>query len=188
MTAPSGKEGKKQADRRTNQAVRQENMRYNQMMYGPTAGEGRPAARKSAYGAAYLGHPKFQALLTAFRKGVAAQFDITDKGKVLTIATDGSQISFAGRVLFYSRPLNRHEDNLLLDREAVVQGQGLEPLVHLVFAVIRAFPELEAPPLTYLNREFQLGLEPLEAGIPTQGPNLLLGAYKHSKVQERARG
>ena len=59
--------------------------------------------------------------------------------------------------------------------------------VLLVFAVVRALPELGAPPFSYQARQFFLGAETLEAGIPTQGPNLLLGSFKHSKVVEKGR-
>lgn len=185
MTATPGKSPKKAKEKKQTPAERQEAMRYNRMMYGPTAGEFRPAARKVAYGSAYLQHPKFQDLMTAFKKGLSYRFEVTDKGKLCPIATDGSHISFDGRVLFYSRPANRFEEHLLLDRTVAVQGQSYEALVHLVFAVIRSLPELEAPPLAYLNRQFHLGAETLEEGIPAQGPNLLIGSFRHSKVQEK---
>jgi hypothetical protein len=186
MTTP-GKAPKKPKEKRQTPAERQEAMRYNHMMYGPTAGELRPAAKKVNYGGAYLSHPKFQNLITALKKGTTFSFDVTDKGKVCAIATDGAHITFDGRVIFYSRALNKHEDNLLLDREVTVQLQTLDALVHLVFAVVRALPELGAPPFSYQARQFFLGAETLEAGIPTQGPNLLLGSFKHSKVIEKPR-
>ncbi len=186
MTATPGKP-KKVKEKRQSPEERLEALRYNHMMYGPTAGELRPAAKKINYGSSYLQHPKFQSLMTAFKKGTAFQFDVTDKGKVLAIATDGSHISFDGRIIFYSRPSNRHEEHLLLDRSAAVQYQTLDALVHLVFAVLRSLPELGGPQLVYMSRQFYLGAETLEAGIAEQGPNLLMGSFKHSKALEKPR-
>ena len=187
MTATPGKAPKKVKEKRQSAAERQEALRYNHMMYGPTAGELRSAAKKINYGAAYLSHPKFQSLMAAFKKGTSFQFDVTDKGKTLTIATDGSNISFDGKTIYYSRPVNRYEENLLLDRTATTQHQTVDALVHLVFAVLRSLPELGAPPFYYLSRQFYLGTETLEAGIAEQGPNLLIGSFRHSKVHEPTR-
>jgi hypothetical protein len=187
MTATPGKAPKKEKVKRQSPEERLEALRYNHMMYGPTAGEFRPPAKKINYGASYLSHPKFQSLMMSFKKGTAYQFDVTDKGKVCTISTDGAHISFNGKTIYYSRPLNRHEDNLLLDRAATVQFQTTDALVHLVFAVLRSFPEFGTPPFYYSNHQFYQGVETLEAAAAEQGPNLLIGSFKHQKVQEKGR-
>ena len=187
MTSQPEKAPKKDKPKKQTPEQRQELMRYNRMMYGPTAREMKPAAKKVHYGSAYLGHPKFQSLMAAFRKGTAFKFEVTDKGKTYVIATDGTDLSFNGRTIFYSRPMNKYEDHLLLDRVSLTQYQTTEALIHLAFAVLRSFPELAGHQLAYMQHEFYYGSEPLEAGIPTGGPNLLLGSYRHSKVQERAR-
>jgi hypothetical protein len=187
MTTTPGKAPKKIKEKKQSPAERLEAMRYNHMMYGPTAGEMRPAAKKSNYGSSYLTHPKFQSLVTAFKKGIAFKFDVTDKGKVYTISTDESHISFDGKVIFYSRPLNKYEDNLLLDRASAAQYQATEALVHLAFAVLRSFSELGTPQLSYLQNQFYYGNETLETGIAEQGPNLLIGAYKHNKAPEKTK-
>jgi hypothetical protein len=187
MTAAPSKAPKKVKEKKQSPEERLQALRYNHMMYGPTAGEMRPAPKKVNYGAAYLSHPKFQSLMTAFKKGVAFQFDVTEKGKVYAIATDGSHISFDGKIIYYSRPLNKHEDNLLLDRAATVQYQTTDALVHLAFAVIRSFSELGTHLMSYMNHQFYYGAETLESGIAEHGPNLLIGSYKHSKAIEKAR-
>jgi hypothetical protein len=187
MTAAQGKVPKKEKEKRQTPEERLEALRYNHMMYGPTAGEVRPAAKKINYGAPYLQHPKFQSLMAAFKKGTAYQFDVNDKGKVCTISTDGSHISFDGKIIYYSRPLNKHEENLLLDRAATIQYQGTDALVHLVFAVVRSLSELGTHQLSFMNHQFYYGIETLETGIAEQGPNLLIGSFKHQKVQEKAK-
>lgn len=187
MAATPGKAPKKEKEKRQTPEERLEALRYNRMMYGPTAGEARPVSKKVNLGASYLKHPKFQGLMAAFLKGASYQFDVTDKGKAYVISTDGSQILFDGKMIYYSRASNRHEDHLLMDRAAVVQLQTLDALVHLVVAVLRALPELGAPSLSYLNKQFYLGAEPLESSIEEQGPNLLMGSYTHKKAQEKAR-
>lgn len=187
MTAAPGKAPKKEKEKKQTPEERLQALRYNHMMYGPTAGEMRPAAKKVNYGTAYLNHPKFQGLLAAFRKGTPFRFDVTDKGKSYTVATEDSHITFDGKVIYYSRHLNKYEDNLLLDRASTVHYQGIEAFVHLAFAVLRSFPDLEAPPLSYLQGQFYLGSETLDAGMAEQGPNLLLGSFKHSKVPEKPR-
>ena len=187
MTATPGKAPKKVKEKRQSPEERLEALRYNHMMYGPTAGEMRPVSKKMNYGASYLKHPKFQGLMTAFKKGTAYQFDVTDKGKVFTISTDGSHISFDGKIIYYSRPLNKHEDNLLLDRTATIQYQTTDALIHLIFAVLRSFSELGTPQLFFMNHQFYYGSETLETGVAEQGPNLLIGSYKHTKAQEKAR-
>jgi hypothetical protein len=174
------KKAKKQTE-----AERLAALRYNHMLYGPTAGELRPVLKKIEYGASYLKHPKFQSLMAAFKKGATFDFNVTDKERVLNISTAESNLSFDGKILFYSRPLNRHEDNLLLDKNTAVYYQRIEAFVHFLFAVLKFFPELEAPPLSYLNHELILGPESLEAGIAEQGPNLLLGSFTHNHFQER---
>lgn len=186
MTTPTGKSPKK--ERPQTPAERQEALRYNQMMYGPTAGERRPSAKRLIYGTPYLQHPKFQSLMASFKKGTAFQFEVTDKGRTLAIATDGAHITFDGRVLFYSRPSNRFEEHLLLDRSVALHYQTLEAMAHLVFAVLRSLPELDGPQLSYLNKQFLLGAEALDAGLAEQGPNLMLGSFRHAKVQGRKQG
>ncbi len=187
MTATTGKAPKKVKEKRQTPAERAEALRYNHMMYGPTAGEVRPAAKKVNLGGSYLQHPKFQSLMAAFKKGTAYQFNVTDKGKSYTISTDGMQILFDGKTIYYSRPLNKHEDNLLLDRVVTIQYQAIDALVHLAVAVLRALPELGAPQLSYLDHQFYYGIDTLEAGVAEQGPNLLVGSFKHQRAQERAR-
>jgi hypothetical protein len=187
MTAAPGKTPKKEKVRGQTPEQRLEALRYNQMMYGPTAGEARPAARKQNLGASYLKHPKFQSLMAAFKKGTAFQFEVTDKGKAYTVATDGTQILFGGRTLYYSRPLNRHEDNLLLDRTSAIAFQTTDALVHLAVAVLRSLPELGTHQLSHLNQQFYYGAEPLESSLAELGPNLLIGSFRHQKVVEKGR-
>jgi hypothetical protein len=187
MTSTSGKAPKKVKEKRQTPEERLAALRYNHMMYGPTAGEVRPTPKKVNLGGVYLNHPKFQALMTAFKKGTAYQFDVTDKGKVYTISTDGSQILFDGKTLYYSRTSNRHEDHLLLDRSVAVQYQNIDSLVHLAVAVLRSLSELGTPQLGFMNHEFVYGAESLESGIAAQGPNLLIGSFKHQKVLEKPR-
>jgi hypothetical protein len=185
MTASPGKAPNKEKEKKQTAEERLAAMRYNHMLYGPTAGEMRPVAKKVDYGASYLKHPKFLGLMAAFKKGAAFEFNVTDKGKVCTIATQESHISFDGKIIYYSRPLNRHEDNLLLDRTTTIQFQRIDAFVHFVFAVLRSFPELGTPKLSYLRHQFHHGAEPLEDGVAAQGPNLLIGSYKHNNVQEK---
>ena len=187
MTATPGKAPKKEKVKRQSPEERLEAMRYNHMMYGPTAGEVRSTAKKVNYGASYLNHLKFQSLMTALKNGSTYKFDVIDKGKVCTISTDGSHISFNNKIIYYSRSLNRYEDNLLLDKTSTVQFQTTDALVHLVFAVLRSLPELGAPPFYYMNHQFYQGAETLEASVAEQGPNLLIGSFKHTKVQEKTR-
>lgn len=174
----SAKAPKKEKAKKQTPEERQAALRYNHMMYGPTAGEFRPPAKKVNYGAAYLDHPKFQGLMAAFKKGTAFKFDVTAKDKTLTIATDGEHIAFDGKTVFYSRPSNRHEDHLLMDRVTTVQYQTTDALVHLVFAVLRTFPELASHTLSYRHNQFFWDAETLEAGVVEHGPNLLIGSFK----------
>jgi len=185
MSATSDKAPKKAKGQ--SPEARQEALRYNQMMYGPTAREVRPVSKKVNLGSPYLKDPKFLSLMAAFKKGTAFEFKVNDKGRIYPIATDGTHITFDGKAIYYSRPLNRHEENLLMDRSVVVQYQATEALVHLVAAVLRHLPELEAAPLMVLNREVYYGPQSLEAGIAESGPNLLIGAFKHQKAAERSR-
>jgi len=187
MAEIPGKAPKKVKEKKQTPQERQEALRYNHMMYGPTDGEQKLTPRKVDYGAPYLKHPKFQSLMKAFKNGTAFKFEITANEKLSTIATDGSQISVNGKMIFYSRPLNKYEDNLLIDRAAAVQFQAMDAIVHLVFAVLRSFPELEEGQLIYQRHQFYHGLETLDGGPAGEGPNLLLGAYKHTKVHERIR-
>jgi hypothetical protein len=185
MTQTSAKVPKKVKEKKQTPEERLEAMRYNHMMYGPTPGEMKPAVKKVDYGASYLKHPKFQSLMTAFRKGTAFKFEVTVKDHVCSIATDGSSLSFEGKVIFYARSLNKHEDNLLLDRAAMVQYQNNDALVHLAFAILRTFPELETPQLTYLHHQFYWGVETLDSAAADLGPNLLVGSFKHSKALDK---
>lgn len=187
MAAEPGKPPKKPKEKRQTPEERQKALEYNRMMYGPTAGEVRPTVKKVQHGSAYLQHPKFQSLITAFRKGLAYRFEVTDKGRTYAIATAESQIAFDGKVLYYARPSNRHEDHLLLDRSVAIQYQTTDALVHLVFAVLRSFPELEAPPLTCLNHQFYLGAETLDTDLERQGANLLMGSFKHQRAVEKGK-
>jgi hypothetical protein len=125
--------------------------------------------------------------MAAFKKGASFRFDVTDKGKVYTIATDGSAISFDGRTIYYSRPLSRYEDHLLMDRAVMMQYQNTEALVHLAFAVLRSLPELGTLQLSYVKRQFYYGPETLDTGITQQGSNLLIGTYRHGRLQEKAK-
>lgn len=177
MTA-SAKVPKKEKAKKQTPEERQAALQYNHMMYGPTAGEFRAAAKRVNYGSAYLEHPKFQGLMAAFKKSTAFKFDVTVKDKTLTIATEGEHITFDGKTVFYSRPSNRHEDHLLLDRLTLVQYQASDALVHLVFAVLRTFPELASHTLSYRHSQFYWDAETLEAGVVDHGPNLLVGSFK----------
>jgi len=185
MTTAAGKEPKKKKDRKQTPEERLAALHYNHMMYGPTPNELRPAGKRTDYGASYLHHPKFQSLMTAFKQGTKFEFNVSDKGKTYAIATQEAHILFDGKIIYYSRPLNRYENNLLMDRAAVVQYQGKEALVHLVFAVLHSFPELEAPPLSYLHNQFYLGAETLDTGIAQQGSNLLMGSFRNLKALEK---
>ena len=185
MTTTPGTAPKKVKEKKQTPAERQALMQWNHMMYGPTAKEARPVAKKVNFGASYLTHPKFQALMTALVKGAHYKFDVTDKAKTYTISTDGDHISFDGKVIFYTRPMNRYEDHLLLDRAVAVQYQNVDALVHLVFAVLRHFPDLGAPKLVFLNHQFYYGADTLETGVAEQGANLLLGSYRHNKVSDK---
>jgi hypothetical protein len=187
MTAPAEKAPKKEKVKRQTPEERLAALRYNHMMYGPTANEMRPVSKKINLGTPYLNHPKFLSLMTAFKKGTTFQFDVTDKGKVYTVSTDGTQITFDGRTIYYSRPSNRHEDLLLLDRVSTIQYQSVDALVHLAVAVLRSLPELGTPQLYFVNQQFYYGKEALEAGIAEHGPNLMIGPYKHAKNPEKAR-
>lgn len=178
MTTAPGKAPKKQKAKSQTAEERLEAMRYNHIMYGPTANERRTVAKKVDFGAAYIQHPKFQSLMTAFKSGLKFQFSVTNKGKSYNVSTDGIHIFFDEKVLYYSRALNKFERNLLLDRTVMLQFKGNDAFVHLAFAVIRSLPELGSPQLSFRNNEFYFGLEELGAGIPVQGPNLMIGAYK----------
>jgi hypothetical protein len=166
---------------------RLEHMQYNHLMYGRTRTEMKLVPKPVDYGASYLKHPKFQALMTAFRKGTAFSFEVKANGAATTIATDESQITFGGKELFYSRPLNRYEENLFLNRTNAVRLQESDPAVHLVFAVLRSFPELEHHGLLFLYHKFYQGNESLDSSPTGEGTNLLIGPFQHSKVTERPR-
>jgi len=185
MTEKTVKAPKKEKEKRQTPEERLEAMRYNHMMYGPTEGELKLAPKKIDYGVTYLKHPKFQSLITAFKKGTAFKFEVTVADKSFAIATDGAHLSFNDKVIFYSRPLNRYEENLLMDKAALVQYQGNDALVHLAFAILRSFPELGAPQLQYHHKKFYWGPEALEAAAAEAGSNLLVGPFKTGKVQEK---
>lgn len=187
MTADAPKPAKKEKEKRQTPEERLEALRYNHMMYGPTENELKHAPKKVDYGAPYLKHPKFQSLMAAFRKGAAFSFDVTAGGKTCSVATEDSQISFNGKTLFYARSLNRFEDNLLLDRSTALQQQTNDVLIHLVFAVLRHFPELGPVPLTYLHKKFFLGPDPLDSVGDEHASNLMLGSFKHTKFVEKPR-
>ena len=184
MSTTSGKAPKKEKVKKQTAAERLEGLRYIHMMYGPTAGEGKLVARKINLGASYLSHPKFQELMTAFKKGDKSQFNVTDKGKSYTISTDGTHILFDGKIIYYSRPLNKYEDNLLMDRVSMIQYQTTDALIHLAVAILRSLPELGTPQLTHVNHKFYYGPESLDSSVAEQGPNLLIGSFRHKKVQE----
>jgi len=188
MTPSPAKPAKKEKVRRQTPEELQENLRYNRMMYGPTAGEKRPLVKKVDYGAPYLKHPKFQALMEAFKKGTAYEFQVTDKTKSYAVTTDGTDICFGSKVIYYSRSLNKYESHLLLDRAAAMQFQGIDAFVHLVIAVQRSLPELDAPALNFVNSTFFCGSDSFETGIAATGPNLLLGAYRNAKAKEKGKG
>jgi hypothetical protein len=187
MTGNSDKAPKKVKERKQSPQERLEAMRYNHMMYGPTEGELKLNPKKVDFGASFLKHPKFQSLMTAFKNGTAFKFDITASGKISTIDTDGSHISFDGKVLFYSRALNKYEDNLLLDRGSAVQLQTTDAVVHLLFAVLRSLPELGEPQFSYLHHKLYHGTGSLETSSTEQGSNVLVGPYKHNKTHEKIR-
>jgi hypothetical protein len=187
MTEKTVKAPKKEKEKRQTPEERLEALRYNHMMYGPTEGELKHAQKKIDYGVTYLKHPKFQSLMTAFKKGTTFQFEVTVAGKTCTIATDGAHITFNGKTIFYSRNLNRHEDNLLLDKASMVQFQTNDALIHLAFAVLRSFQEMGTPPLSYLHKKFYWGPEALEEGAAELGSNLLVGSFKHAKVVDKPR-
>jgi hypothetical protein len=184
MTPPSAKPPKKEKARKQTAEERLEGLRYIHMMYGPTAGEPKLVSRKTNLGAAYMAHPKFLSLMTAFKKGESFQFSVTDKGKNYVISTDGTHILFDGKIIYYSRPLNKYEDNLLMDRVATMQYQTTEALIHLTAAVLRSLPELGPPKISYVNHKLYYGSESLEAAAAEQGPNFLIGSFRHKKVQE----
>ncbi len=185
MTLNPEKAPKKVKDKKQAPEERLEALRYNHMMYGRTEGEMTLKPRKVDYGASFLKHPKFQSLMSAFKNGTAFKFDITIGDKQFSIATDGSHISYDGKVLYYSRPLNKFEDNLLLDRTTAIKLQNTEAAVHLVFATLRSLPDLADHRLTYQHREFYHGAETLEAIAEDQGSNLLLGCFRHNKAKAR---
>jgi len=178
MAAAPGKTPKKERVKAQTPEERQAALRYNRMMYGPKSGESRLVIKKIDFGAAYITHPKFQNLMTAFKSGSEYQFSVTDKDKSYTISTKESQILFDNKVIYYSRDLNRFERNLLIDKIVMIQFQAIEAFAHLAFAVIRSLPELGAPKLSYKNNEFLYDTEGLAVGIAEQGPNLLVGPYK----------
>jgi hypothetical protein len=185
MSGTSEKAPRKPKEKKEPPPDMTESIRYSRIMYGRTTTELKLIPKRVDYGALYLRHPKFQNLMAAFRKGSAAQFDVTAGDSAFTIATDGTSISYQGKVLFYTRPLNRYEDNLFLDREAAVLFQAREPAVHLVFAVLRSFPELADSEIHYQYHKLFRGDESLESVPAGPGTNLLLGAYRNARPKEK---
>lgn len=184
MSDLPGKTPKKVKERRSQPPDMTKSVNYSQMMYGWTENERRMLPKRVDYGASYLKHPKFQNLMTAFKKGQTFAFDVITGGDTCSIATDGTQITFKGRTLFYTRSLSKHEDNLFLDRQGAVQLQTQEAAVHLVFAVLRSLPELGETGIRYHNKKFWLGMETLETDSSDLGTNLLLGSYQHMKPKD----
>lgn len=188
MSETTPKPPKKEKERRQTPEERQQALRYNHMMYGLTANEKMRSPRKVDYGAPYLAAPKFQALIAAFKKASVGSFEVTQGGRSHSVTTEEGQISFNGKVFCYTRHLNRFEDNLLVDLNAALQFEESEVFVHLLFAILRSFPELGAPRLVYGNRTFYLDGETLKTAIQTVGPNLLMGSFPHGRVvQPKAR-
>ena len=187
MAEATKKAAKKVKEVKQTPEARLEAMRYNHMMYGPTEGELKLAPKKVNYGASYLKHPKFQSLVTAFRNGNAFKFDILTDGKLITIGTDGTHLQYDGRTLFYTRPMNKHEDNLFLDRATAIQVQSQDAAVHLTFAVLRSFPELGEPELTYQHHKFYNNTGALEFDTSDQTTNLMLGPIKSHKTPEKVK-
>ena len=185
MAELTKKAPKKEKEKRQTPEERLEAMRYNHMMYGPTEGETKLMPKKVNYGAPYLKHPKFQSLLTAFKNGTEFKFDIITDGKLISIATDGNHIRFDGKTIFYSRQLNKHEDNLFLDWSGAIQHQPVDAAVHLVFAVLRSFPAPGAPDLTYQHHKFFLGTDMLEFDTDEQTGNLLIGPFSSNKSHKK---
>ena len=178
MTIAPEKTPKKEKAKRQSPEERKEALRWNHMMYGPTAGEIRPVIKKIDFGASYLSHPKFQSLMTAFKSGSEFQFNVTHKEKTHIISTDGSHIFFDNKIIYYSRRLNKFENHLLVDRSTMRQHQTVEPFIHLAFAVIRSLPELGTQPFSYRNNEFSFSDEGLGMASHEQSPNLMVGVYK----------
>ena len=183
MTSTAEKAPKKIKEKKQTPEERLEALRYNHMMYGRTEGELRLKPKKVDYGASFLKHPKFQSLLAAFKNGASFKFDIAMNGKSFCIASNGPDITYDGKLLFYSRPLNRYEDHLLLDRSTAIKLQTVDPAVHLVFAILRSLPDLADHQLVYQNHEFYHDGISLDAISETQGSNLLLGSFRHTKVK-----
>jgi hypothetical protein len=187
MDAPQDKPAKPAKERRQTPEEKLEALRYNQLMYGRTSTERKLQPKRVDYGASFLKHPKFQELITAFRKGAAARFEVRADGDAFTVATDGSQITFNDKVLFYGRNAGKQVDHLYLERASAVQLQGNEVAVHLVFAVLRSFQELGEHGLIYLYHKFYQGPESLDSGPGGPGTNLDLGTFKHNRPHERFR-
>lgn len=185
MADSPAKPPKKEKPRRQTEAERQAMLAYHRTMYGPTSGEQRTVVKKVDWGAPYLQHPKFLMLVDAFRHGRAFEFTVTDKGRGFTVATDGGLLRFDGAVVFYSRPINRYESSLLMDRGAALRFQEVESFAHLALAVLRSFPELGPLRLKMVNKEFWWDAERLEAGIAAHGPNLLVGDFRHATPKEK---
>jgi hypothetical protein len=181
------KPGKAPKERKQTAEERLAALRYNQLMYGRTTTERKLQPKRVDYGASFLKHPKFQELVGAFRKGAADRFEVRSEGGDCTVATDAGQITFNGKVLFYSRPSGKQVDHLYLERASAVQLQGNEVAVHLVFAVLRSFQELGEHGLLYLYHKFYQGPESLDSGPSGPGTNLDLGTYKHNRPHERTR-
>jgi hypothetical protein len=185
MADSPAKSPKKEKPRRQTEAERRAMLDYHRTMYGPTSGEHRAVVKKVDWGAPYLQHPKFLALVEAFRHGKSYEFSVTDKGRTYAVSTEGGHLRFGGAVVFYSRPINKYESSLLMDRSEALRFQEVESFAHLALAVVRSFPELGPVRLRVSNKEFWWDTERLEAGIAAQGPNLLLGDFRHATPKEK---
>ncbi len=185
MADSPAKPAKKEKPKRQTEAERQAMLAYHRTMYGPTSGEPRAVVKKVDWGAPYLQHPKFLALVEAFRHGKSFEFNVTDKGRTYAVSTEGGHLRFGGAVVFYSRPINKYESSLLMDRAEALRFQEVESFAHLALAVVRSFPELGPVRLRVSNKEFWWDTERLEAGIAAQGPNLLLGDFRHATPKEK---
>jgi hypothetical protein len=158
---------------------------YNKLMYGPLGCEQKRLAPKVNYGAGFQGSEKFKALISAFKNNTSYKFEVKIQDKNYVVATDGIHISFDNIVVCYSRPSNRFEDLLLLDRNSLIQHNNTVGVIHLVFGVLKAFPELKHM-LTYVQHKFYWGAESVDKASDAQyGSNILVGAFKHQRFQNR---
>jgi hypothetical protein len=160
-------------------------LKYNKLMYGPLSCEQKKIAPKVNYGAGFIGHEKFKALLSAFKNNTPYKFEIKINDKSYTVATDGTHISFDNIVVCYSRPSNRFEDLMLLDRNSLIQHNNTAGVIHLVFGVLKSLPELKHS-LTYVQHKFYWEAEGVDKASDAEyGANILVGPFKHQRFQDR---